>query len=430
LRQALLPGVLAVVVLVSSGAAHAAADAAAADVASPLEHGLARFRARDFAGALPALERAHAAAPDDLDAALVLGITYYRLGRGDAASPLLEAAARSPDAETAGSAKIFLGLLADARGDQEGARAYFQAVASSPAASLARAARTWLEREPRVGRPERFTFDLLVRPELDSNVALVPDAPGPPSSAAASGDADLLLLAALGVRPFAGGLVLEDSVSYRQQARLTRYDLATHSVGVRQGFGGAHQRLTLAYHFDSAWLAGATYSLGHVAEGRYLRHLTDDLGLGGRYTFAYRDYRADGYVGYSGVAQVAALEASLGGDDAAVQVEVAAAFVRDDTTDAALTNSGAGGRFALAAGLAPGVGLLVNGAATARRFDPAAMGRQDLQLRGDASLYLAISPALAVVVGGSVSRNASTDAASEYLKLVGFVGLSLGYVKP
>jgi hypothetical protein len=267
-----------------------------------------------------------------------------------------------------------------------------------------------------------------VRPELDSNVALAPDAPG--AHGGAGGDADVWLVATLSLRPFAGGFSLEDTVSYRQQARLVEYDLFTHSIGAREVVASDTQELVLAYHLDAAWLGDGPYALGHLGDARYRHRLGEAFALGASGSLAYRDYLADGYQGYTGLVSAGSLDASVGRADGAFQLDLGAGLVRDDVAQASLSNRGVSGRVALSFGLSDDVDVLVTGVATDRRFDDAASGREDLQLRGEASAYVAIGSGAAIVVGGAVLDNRSNDAGHAYRKLVGFVGLSLGLVKP
>src|SRR5512138_2877704 len=98
---------------------------------SAFETGVDRFRAQDFAGSVAPLEQAHASDPRDADTALLLGIAHYRTDRGVRAVPLLQQAERSGDDDVRASARVFLGLIADERGDSDRAQSYFGLVARS-----------------------------------------------------------------------------------------------------------------------------------------------------------------------------------------------------------------------------------------------------------------------------------------------------------
>src|SRR5215470_2270741 len=101
---------------------------ASADGDGEFERGLAKFQAGEFAAAIAPLAAAHAADPSDIDTGLLLGIAYYHCDDAARARPLLVAAAASPDRETRDSARIFLGLIADAAGDADRASDYFESV--------------------------------------------------------------------------------------------------------------------------------------------------------------------------------------------------------------------------------------------------------------------------------------------------------------
>src|SRR5690242_1597762 len=145
------------------------APAVRAGDATPFELGVARVRADDFTGAIPPLEQAHAADPGDTDTALLLGIAYYRTGRLDDARPLLHQAERASDAETQASARVFLGLIADARGNVSRARTYYALVARS-STELGASGRLLLDDSG----AERWSVVAIVRPGYDSDVALLP----------------------------------------------------------------------------------------------------------------------------------------------------------------------------------------------------------------------------------------------------------------
>src|SRR5207247_386961 len=129
-------------------------------------------------------------------------------------------AANSPDDEVAGSARVFLGLLARARGDAAAAQKLLAAAAASRSAMLSTAARRLLEPDA----PARASFAFVLAPGVDSNVALLPATSMPGVTGPAS-DGYLVLVGAATARPLPGvGLLLEDSASYRQYARWFDYD--------------------------------------------------------------------------------------------------------------------------------------------------------------------------------------------------------------
>ena len=71
------------------------------------------------------------------------------------------------------------------------------------------------------------------------------------------------------------------------------------------------------------------------------------------------------------------------------------------------------------------IGASVN-AALARKFDSAAMGRNDTLVRADATLYVGMSELLGFVAGVAFVRNVSNAADYDYTKWTAFVGLAAG----
>ena len=377
-----------------------AATAHAEDVGA-LERGTERFEAGDFAGAIEPLEQARAAAPADPDTALLLGIAYYRTGKSDAARPLLEQAEARGDADAKASARVFLGLIADAGGDSERARSYFSLVAASPT-ELRASGRLLLDRSG----AERWSVVAILRPGYDSNVALLP------ATAARGGqgaDADMTLIAAITGRPSLElPIVLDETLAYRKQAELSDYDMLSDSLGATATFASEHDRGTLAYHFEAALLGGGRYELGHVAEATY-RH---DV-VGARYTFAARDYAQDAYSGYSGFEHTGVLEAYWH------ELSAGPVIDRDSTTDPTLAATSFGGRIDARERNFRGSAFVLD-----RRFDE--MARVDVQARVDGAFFLDLSPSLGAVLGASFVRNASTTPDFDYTKWTVFAGLVIG----
>jgi hypothetical protein len=61
--------------------------------------------------------------------------------------------------------------------------------------------------------------------------------------------------------------------------------------------------------------------------------------------------------------------------------------------------------------------------ATDRRYDAAAMGRRDVQVRADASLYIDLTPHLGAVLGGSLLDNRSNVMDDGFVKWTGYLGV-------
>jgi len=379
-----------------------------------LERGLTQFQAGKFAAAIAPLEAAHAADPSDLDTSLLLGIAYYRCDDGARARPLLVAAARSPDPETRDSARIFLGLLADTAGEAGEALGYYDSVARG-SSSLATSGRALLDR----GRGERFAAGLVIRPELDSNVALLPASAAP--AGGGTGDGDLFLLTDLHLRPFADlELVLDEVLVYRKQAELTAFDMASSVSGITWSHHGASYHGALGYHVDLSTLGGLRYQLGQTVDAGARRAITDAFGIAASYQLAVRTLYPDAYAGYTGTAQFGT--ARLSWLAAAWELELGAVIAREATDDPALSALATGGQ--LAARLRLGrVDLRMFARATDRRYDAAAQGRRDFQVRADASLYVDLTSHLGAVLGGALLDNRSNLMDDSYVKWTGYLGV-------
>ena len=403
----------------------AAADDVVRDVAddsAELERGLARFQAGDFAAAIAPLGAAHAAAPSDLDTSLLLGIAYYRCGDPARARPLLIAAAESPDPETRDSARIFLGLVADATGDVDAALGYYDSVARG-GSSLAGSGRELSAR----GRGERFAAALVIRPELDSNVALQPA-----TATAVSGDAadrDLFVLADLHLRPFLGGglggglaagLVIDQTFAYRKQAELTEFDMASSVSGLTWSHRGPALRAALGYHVDASALGGALLQVGQTVDASARRAIAGAFGVAASYQLAIRNLYPDAYAGYSGIVQTGTARLSWLAD--AWELELGAVVGHEATDDATLTALAAGGQIAARLRLGR-FDLRAFARATDRRYTADPADRHDLQVRADASLYVDLTAHVGAVLGGALLDNRSTAMDDDYIKWTGYLGV-------
>lgn len=394
-----------------------AAPAWAAPDPSPLERGVALVQAHRYAAAVAPLAAAHAADPADPDAALLLGIAYYQTGEHGRARPLLEQVERDGDADAQASARVFLGLIADASGELERARGYYALVARSPT-ELGPSGRRLLDRSG----PERWSVAAILRPGFDSNVPLLPGTAIEPSTGDRA-DADLTLIGSAAVRPLPGiPLVLDETASYRKQAALGAYDSLGDVLGATLVLADRANQASLAYHFEGSTLGGARYELGHVVDAGYRRAL-GGYGLALRYTFAARDYAQDAYAGYTGRYHTAIAEAAWGGPAAPHELAIGYVLERDATDEPALAAIAHGGRIAARVRPWRGGELRVSASASARLFDAAAMGRRDLLARGEAALYLEVSRAVGLVLGLTLVRNASNVADDDHAKATAFAGV-------
>jgi tetratricopeptide (TPR) repeat protein len=403
-----------------------AATVARADETDALiERGVACFRDGDFACAERALQAAHVRDPRDADVGLLLGITEYRLGHPADAEPLLRAAAASSDAETASSARIFLGLVASDRGEIDTAQAEFDAAARGGPSDLGDSARGLMASHG----AKRWQLVLLVRPEFDSNVPLFPLTPLVIGDKAQA-DGDLLILGAATYRPWRRiGLSVDETASYRQQFTLFDYSMFANQLSPRYDYVGRNDRVALAYTFELMTLGGRLFTLGHVADAAYRRRLLADLGLGVRYTFRYRDYFPEGYAPFSGPTHTGVVEASWGAPEQ--RLEIAAGYVLSyelTPTDRSFTALGQGGRLRARLHVGKRLDVGFTGWAVYRAFDD--VTRRDTQLYGDLSLAIDLTRHIGLLVGGSVVRNLSTLPDYDYLKATGHLGVAFGYAGP
>lgn len=411
---------VATLLLASGGAARAAERAEA-------ERGIALFEAGRYAEALGPLARAHEASPSDLDVTLLLGICDYRLDRIDDAEPLLRAAASAPDPQTGADAKLFLGLIARARGSVDDARAMFAGVAATGSDALAVSAAMLREHSA----PKALSAFFMLRSEFDSNVALISTVQ--PATGTAQADAAALALGSLSFRPLASfGLVLRDTASYRRHLHLSGYDSLANSLSARWEYLGLRDRVTLGYTFDLATLGGPLLELGHAADAGYRRALAGQFGLAARVEVRHRDYQLSAYSGYSGETYTGTLEASFGTSERPFQLDLGAVVDREVTSDGSLIATARGGRL-YSRGYAGIWFYSFTGLVLYRDFDqPMSDGtaRQDLQLQGDLVAGIGIGANVALTAGGGVLRNMSTNGAFDYVKWTGHLGFDLAFEGP
>jgi tetratricopeptide (TPR) repeat protein len=397
----------------------------AASAQTPFELGVEAFKRGDYTEAVAPLEAARAVDPRDADTALLLGICYFHLGRLDDARPLLEQAERDGDDDGKASARVFLGLVADARGEATRARDYYALVARSPT-ELGASGRLLLEENG----PERWSLVAIAAPGYDSNVALQPTtaAPsGPGRGKASTGDGYGSLIGAITARPVPElALVVDETLSYRRYAQQTAYDLLANAVGASYALAGVENRAALAYHFDASTLGGARYELAHIAEASYRHALSRCYALGARYTFAARDYSQAAYAGYTGLDHTGGVELAWGSPRAPSEGWAGYVFERESTSDPALASTGHGGRAQISARLGGDALLRASGLAMYRTYDAASMARVDTLVRGDLAVYLGVSDAIGLILGTSLARNISNDANFDYTKWTVFVGAVAG----
>ncbi len=398
--------------------------------ARALQRGIAAFQAADYAAARPLLETARRAFPDEPEVALLLGITYYRLSQLDEAEPLLDAALKSDDAETRDSARIFLGLIANARGNTDQAQALLSEAARS-GNDLARAANSL--RGAIGGR--LLTLFAMLRGEFDSNVPFVsseaisasPDA----ARSAMDGSAFGLVYGALRPVPSVG-FVLQNVTSYRQQFQLQPFNLFANTLSARYLFLGKNDRPGVSAGFESMLLGWRPFLLGLVADAGYRRNLWRELGIAARYRFRYRRYYATGYTAYTGHTHMGSAELSWGTVERPLEIAASYQLLGELTADTAFSALGHGALLYVRGRM--GVVELTGSAQLVWRnfFAPSedaqvAMDplprRTDAQLVVDATATFAVTSFMGIVAGASLLYNRSNQPAYNATKIIAHTGV-------
>lgn len=217
----------------------------------PFDRGVKLMDRGDFRGAIAAFRKVPG---DDPSAALLEGISNYRLGDLDAAAPLLRRAERYPAHTDA--ARFYLGLVSMERGENAQASSYFDRLSSSqtlgPAASdLARLA----------NRDGNLVLSVLAETGWDSNVTLTPD--GTPVAGQTS-DGGYALTGGVLYRPLGrNGPFVRGSGFLRQQLSLSAYDYDGLDVAAGWELGHGGHGLIAEYDYGYRTLGGASYLSAH-----------------------------------------------------------------------------------------------------------------------------------------------------------------------
>ena len=280
--------------------ANAAAQAGFQAACRPQDDRFDRARksmdAGDRAAAIRLFEEIRSEAPSP-PAALLEGICLYELEQDRAAeSLLLEAAASDAVAD---SARFFLGLIAERRGEQAEAERLFEGLAQGTSPVREQADRL-LRRSREAGT---LSISLLAEPGYDSNVSLSP------SGVPAGGDAFGSLAAALVWRPI-DGLFARATGFYREQLQLHDYDLGAAGGAIGYALGPASRQLAAEYDYDFVALGSAPYLSAHrlALSGRLG---FGDLSLAAAYAVRFENYRTAATSPFSGTLHGAQLSATL-----------------------------------------------------------------------------------------------------------------------
>ncbi len=390
-------------------AAVSSAPASPADAEDSLARGVTAFTAGNYPTALDDLERAHAEHPDDLDVALLLAITYHHLKRPSDAAPLLRRASASPDAETAASARLFLALIAIDRGELDRAHGYLRGVADTPGTELSAIARTMLGG----ASAPRLLVVGIARAEYDSNVPLLPASATPSTDVR---DASTSFIGVVSVRPSRRvPIVVDGSVSYRRQVRLTELAQATATLTAQV----SHGPVELAAGAEAMALGGTELFRGANARMTLRRSLFDRVTPWVTYRPLVREYAPAMFAGYSGTTHAGSAGVTLGRTDASVRVEPSYELVRELAAEPMLVATGHGPRARVAA-RAGRFDASFGGARTWRTFD---LGRRDTQTTLDATLAFDVSSSIGLIGGVSWLVNASSEPAFDHDKATAFLGI-------
>lgn len=322
------------------------------------ERGMALMHAGDDRGAAAAF--AEGRAEGDPSAALMEGISRYRLHDDGEAAAALRVAERDPD--SAPSARFFLGLVALRDGRGADAAALLEAAgATDPqlaplASSLARVAH----------REGRLVISAQAESAWDSNVTLAPS--GAPAAGRAS-DGMGGLAAAIRVAPLGeSGPYAVVAGTHREQLRLDQYDLWGLGAAAGWKLGRDARYAAVEYGFDHVVLGGSPYLDAHriTASGRLDVAPRSSLGL--TYLARFEDYRPAVYTDYSGLRHFAEGDATVGLGRGWV-VTAAYHLGRDGARDASLSWWEHGPRAAVQKHLGPSLRLGLEAAGTWRGYD-------------------------------------------------------------
>ena len=420
----------------SAGSAAPTQPSAAADAL--LQQALLHLKGRDYVAARSALQQARArldpSDPQVHEVLLLLGICAYRLNKLEQAEVELSQALESTDEETRGQAGLFLSQVYAEQGAADQARREL----SNAAGSLA--LRESAERLLRQNRPHRLYVSLLVSPEFDANVPLTPlyvagASAGPwQSDARGSMDGDVLFLASLGVRPLRFGLLLGNTISYRQQLRFSDYNLLLNSTWLNFSHLTANHRLRLSGAFSLAVLGPNFLFVDGAGRVQYRRRLHSQWGVSGTYEARYRDYRTSEFAALSGLVQSVQAELGFGLAPQPVSFGVGYQGLREQTqspdpmtpASSALTPNQDfrawvhGPLLWFRARLHPRVELSLSSTLLHRLFDG---GRVDVATYQDINLQISLLPWLSTFAGGSVLYNASSEPFFHYVKPTASVGV-------
>ena len=399
-----------------------------------LKQALALFQATNYADAIPLLRVAQADLELRAEVVLLLGISLYRTGELQQAEPMLREAARSPDPETQDAARLFLGLLFDELGATDQAQDQLGQTTASQA--FGPSAQRLLQQR----RPHRILITLLVAPEFDANVPLTDQATWQ-KAPLDSADGDMLLLASLGFRPFRIGLSIGNTLSYRQQFRLTEYSFLLNSSWLGYSYASARHRFRISTSVDFALLGGNKLFVDFDARMSERIKVWSQFGIAASYGFRYRSYFASDYQSLSGQTHAGQLDLSWGTTPEPLLINLGYQLVRDQLQAPVAPLSVSDNYQAWAHGpqlrsrakLHSHVEWALSAQYLLRTFDyvpgpelPSEQGvrRIDHFVSIDTSIIFRFGGRFETFVGGSLITTQSNKAAFTYLKPTAYLGIA------
>lgn len=393
-----------------TGASQACAEQV--DAAALIRSASARMDADDWRGALTLLRTP---AVQELGSAtrLLEGICLYELGDDEEAERKLESA--RADAEMAPSAELFLGLLAQRRGNAEEAAEAFARVASRDGSELGMAAEALLKRSKREGR---LSWGLSLGAGYDANPQLT--SPGEPRPDIAS-DAAAQASAHLSVSPWGeSGPYAQARLQGRRQARLRGYDLLGAQAGAGWQLTRGSLRLDTAYGWEGLQLGGAPFLMSHQL-GATLGWHPGATGLDANYSVRRDTFYPELSAGYSGTRQAAGLMFSHAlGSWLVARAGYGAGLTRTSASELAYVEHGP--RLGVFMPVTAAVRLSLEGRWNWREYGVAA-GREDTQLDGVGVLEVDVATRWMMRAEFSAIQVHSNVATQAYSTAVGTLSL-------
>jgi hypothetical protein len=414
-------------------AGHARTAAVAYRKALELDPGNHRARA-----ALAELCLADAAAlppapapPDAADAAAgadeALGVGLARYRRGDLAGAARSFSRARSGAATCGAAHFFLGMIAYRQHDAATAMHELDLAGRDP-----RYAEVAAEVRRLAAQERTWVFSLLSQAEVDSNVELLPETPPAFSTAGTPvSDLNLLLLGAVALRP-AAGLLLRESLFWRDQLELSSFDFLRERAEARYQLERGRHLASLRYDFDLDFLDGATYLYAHHLGLGYRLGAGERVALGAGLDLRRRDFPGAARADFNGFVESGELAASLQlGDRWDLGGSVNA--TREDSRDPVFASVAGGAALTLRLRLARGWRVAASLRGYASSYDaaqPDGLLRQDLHGEAELDAEVDLGDSWLLFVGADATRNGSTVEDFRYVKLAAHAGVAVSFGAP